>query len=118
MAETRSLMVVLPWSALTSLPPGPQRHKKLTHFAFFSIESPSASVMLPLVQENFFKKYQMLMKPRLLSLVVGLGFLFARGAFATQADDTTITITGQNAGPTPFISQLTLTASDTSVIKN
>lgn len=43
---------------------------------------------------------------------------FARGAFATQADDTTITITGQNAGPTAFISQLTLTASDTSVLKS
>jgi hypothetical protein len=39
-------------------------------------------------------------------------------ARATQADDTTITITGQNAGPTPFISQLTLTASDTTVIKS
>ena len=37
---------------------------------------------------------------------------------ATQADDTTITITAQNAGPTPFISQLTLTASDTTVIKS
>ena len=59
----------------------------------------------------------MLMKPRLLSLVVGLIFLFARGAFATQADDTTITITGQNPGSTPFITQLTLTASDTTVIK-
>ncbi len=37
---------------------------------------------------------------------------------ATQADDTTITITGQNAGATPFISQLTLSASDTTVIKS
>jgi arylsulfate sulfotransferase len=50
--------------------------------------------------------------------VVALLFFFARGAFATQADDTTITITGQNAGPTAFISQVTLTASDTTVIKN
>ncbi len=39
-------------------------------------------------------------------------------AVATQADDTTITITGQTAGATPFISQLTLTASDASVIKS
>ena len=35
---------------------------------------------------------------------------------ATQADDTTIAIIGQNAGPTPFISQLSLSASDTSVL--
>src|ERR1051325_11117182 len=60
----------------------------------------------------------MLMKTRSLVIVVGLSILFARGAFATQADDTTITITGQNTGPTPFISQLTLTASDTTVIKS
>jgi hypothetical protein len=57
------------------------------------------------------------MKPRSLITVVAL-FFFARGAFATQADDTTITITGQNPGPTAFISQLTLTASDTSVLKS
>ncbi len=38
-------------------------------------------------------------------------------AAATQADDTTITITAQTAGATPFLSQLTLTASDTTVIK-
>jgi arylsulfate sulfotransferase len=52
-----------------------------------------------------------------LILVVTLTF-FCRGAFATQADDTKITIDEQNAGPTPFISQLALTASDTSVIKS
>jgi hypothetical protein len=39
-------------------------------------------------------------------------------AFATQADDTVITIDGHTAGPTPFISQLTLTASQTSSIKS
>jgi arylsulfate sulfotransferase len=43
---------------------------------------------------------------------------FSENAWATQADDTTIEITGQTAGPTPFISQLTLTASDTTVIKS
>src|SRR5262245_14187646 len=37
---------------------------------------------------------------------------------ATQADDTTITITGDTAGPTPFISNLTLNVSDTSVLKS
>lgn len=58
------------------------------------------------------------MKSRLLFTVVGLVSLLARGAFATQADDTTITITGQITGSTPFISQLMLTASDTSVIKS
>jgi arylsulfate sulfotransferase len=39
-------------------------------------------------------------------------------ALATQADDTTITIDAQAPGATPFIDQLTLTASDTSVIKS
>jgi arylsulfate sulfotransferase len=39
-------------------------------------------------------------------------------ALATQADDTTITIDAQTPGATPFIDQLTLTASDTSVIKS
>ena len=57
------------------------------------------------------------MKSRSLITVIAL-FFFARGAFGTQADDTTITITGQNPGPTAFISQLTLSASDTSVIKS
>ena len=37
---------------------------------------------------------------------------------ASQADDTTITITGQTAGPTPFISQLTLAVSDISVLSS
>ncbi|HEY1769644.1 MAG TPA: aryl-sulfate sulfotransferase [Chthoniobacterales bacterium] len=39
-------------------------------------------------------------------------------AHATDADNTTITITSQTAGPTPFISQLTLTASDATVLKD
>src|ERR1043165_848266 len=37
---------------------------------------------------------------------------------ATQADDTTITITGHTAGATPFISKLTLNVSDTTVLKS
>ena len=41
-----------------------------------------------------------------------------QAAKATQADDTTITITGQEPGVSPFLSQLTLIASDTSVIKD
>ena len=64
------------------------------------------------------KNVKMLMKPRSLVTVVVLLCFFARGASATQADDTTITITDQNAGPTAFISQVTLSASDTTVIKS
>ncbi len=51
-------------------------------------------------------------------LVASLLTFAAWSASATQADDTTITITGQTAGPTPFISQLTLSVSDTSVLKS
>jgi hypothetical protein len=51
--------------------------------------------------------------------IVGAAFTvsthFAR---ATQADDTTITITGHAAGPTPFISRLMLNVSNTSVLKS
>jgi len=36
----------------------------------------------------------------------------------SQADDTTITITGQTAGATPFISKLTLRVSNTTVLKS
>ena len=39
-------------------------------------------------------------------------------ANATQADDTTITITGHTAGATPFISKLTLDVSNTTVLKS
>src|SRR5690348_12102184 len=57
------------------------------------------------------------MKTRfLIGLTLAFFALLAPGASATQADDTTITIDGQTAGPTPIIVQLTLTASDTSVI--
>ena len=39
-------------------------------------------------------------------------------AGASQADDTTITITGHTAGATPFISKLTLEVSNTTVLKS
>jgi len=39
-------------------------------------------------------------------------------AGANQADDTTITISGQTAGVTPFISKLTLQVSNTTVLKS
>lgn len=48
--------------------------------------------------------------------VFALLVLTSTGARATQADDTTITIVGQTPGVTPLISQLTLSASNTSVI--
>ncbi len=52
-------------------------------------------------------------------IVVGAVFMvFSHPACATQADDTTITITGHTAGPTPFISRLTLDVSNTSVLKS
>ena len=44
--------------------------------------------------------------------------VFSHLAAATQADDTTIRITGYTAGPTPFISKLTLDVSNTSVLKS
>lgn len=58
------------------------------------------------------------MKPRSFLLVLILLGFSAGLAGATQADDTTITITGQTAGATPFISQLSLTASQTDVLRS
>ena len=46
-----------------------------------------------------------------------LSFL-AQQALATQADDTTITIDSENAGATPLIVQLTLSASDTTFLRS
>jgi hypothetical protein len=43
---------------------------------------------------------------------------FSHLAGASQADDTTITITGHTAGATPFISKLTLAVSDTTTLKS
>ena len=44
--------------------------------------------------------------------------LTSQVALATQADDTTITIGEKTAGATPFISQVALSASDTTTIKS
>ena len=44
--------------------------------------------------------------------------VFSHLADASQADDTTIRITGQTAGVTPFISKVTLAVSNTSVLKS
>jgi len=52
-------------------------------------------------------------------IIVGAVFMvFSHLAGATQADDTTITITSQTAGVTPFISKLTLAVSNTTVLKS
>jgi len=52
-------------------------------------------------------------------ITVGAVFMvFSHLASATQADDTTITITGHTAGATPFISRLTLDVSNTTVLKS
>jgi arylsulfate sulfotransferase len=51
-------------------------------------------------------------------IAVGAVFMIlSHLAGATQADDTTITITGHTAGATPFISKLSLQVSDTTVLK-
>src|SRR5215475_10780872 len=58
------------------------------------------------------------MKTCLLSIVTAVSMVFIHLAGANQADDTTITITGHTAGATPFISKVTLTVSDTTVLKS
>ena len=53
------------------------------------------------------------------SVITSIAFIILTHlAGATQADDTTITITGHTAGATPFISKLTLGVSNTSVLKS
>src|SRR2546425_9714227 len=52
-------------------------------------------------------------------VVVGAVIMvFSDLADASQADDTTIRITGETAGVTPFISKVTLMVSNTSVLKS
>jgi arylsulfate sulfotransferase len=52
-------------------------------------------------------------------IIVGAVFgFFSHLAGASQADDTTIRITGYTAGATPFISKVTLAVSNTSVLKS
>jgi len=58
------------------------------------------------------------MKPCLLLIVGAVLMGFTHLVSATQADDTTITITGHTAGATPFISKLTLEVSNTTVLKS
>ena len=57
---------------------------------------------------------------KICSLIVGgaVTMVFSHLASASQADDTTIRITGQRAGASPFISKVSLAVSNTSVLKN
>ncbi len=52
-----------------------------------------------------------------ISIVAGVLVLFSPIAGSNQADDTTIRINGYTPGVTPFISNMSLTASDTTVLK-
>ena len=58
------------------------------------------------------------MKTCLIIIIAAVFMVLTHLAGATQVDDTTITITGQTAGATPFISNLTLNVSNTSVLKS
>ncbi len=58
------------------------------------------------------------MKTCSLISVGAIFMVFSHLAGPSQADDTTITITGHTAGATPFISKLTLAVSNTSVLKS
>src|SRR5215216_7255561 len=58
------------------------------------------------------------MKTCSLIIVAAVFMFFSHLARATQADDTTITITGHTAGATPFISKVTLDVSNTTVLKS
>ncbi len=58
------------------------------------------------------------MKTCSLIIVGAVTMVISHLAGASQADDTTITITGHTAGATPFISKLTLAVSNTTVLKS
>src|SRR5947207_14119304 len=53
-----------------------------------------------------------------ITIVAGLFTLFVPFAGSNQAGDTTIRINGHTPGVTPFISNVSLTASDTTVLKS
>ena len=58
------------------------------------------------------------MKTCSLITVAAVFMVFSHLAGASQADDTTITITGHTAGVTPFISKVTLAVSNTTVLQS
>lgn len=59
----------------------------------------------------------LIIKTTILIVTALAAFVLSRSASATQAGQTTITLTGQAAGPTPFISKLSLTSSNAAVLK-
>jgi arylsulfate sulfotransferase len=61
---------------------------------------------------------KLLQRKRFALFLLIVSLITSRIAEGTQADDTTITITGQSAGASPFIAQLNLLASQTSVVKS
>ena len=63
-------------------------------------------------------KNEHLMKTCSLIVVGAVFMVFSQVAGASYADDITITITGHTAGATPFISNLTLEVSNTTVLKS
>src|SRR4026208_936956 len=58
------------------------------------------------------------MPMKICSLVVAVVMVFVPFADGNQAGDTTIRITGQTAGASPFISKVSLAVSNTTVLKN
>jgi arylsulfate sulfotransferase len=71
-----------------------------------------------LVTKKAPKEINVLMKICSLIVVGAVLMFFSHVAAGNDADDTTITITGQTAGATPFISRLTLQVSNTTVLKS
>ena len=71
-----------------------------------------------LLEEKLLFKHKRLMKTCPLIIICVVFMVLTHLVGATQADDTTITISGKTAGATPFISKLTLQVSNTSVLKS
>ena len=85
---------------------------------FAGLEWVSSDILGTLLEEKLLFENKRLMKTCSL-IIIGVVFMvFTHLAGATQADDTTITITGHTAGATPFISKLTLEVSNTTVLKS
>src|SRR6266496_5149511 len=71
-----------------------------------------------LLEKKVLFKHKRLMK-KCSIIIIGVVFMvLTHLADASQADDTTITISGKTAGVTPFISKLTLQVSNTTVLKS
>lgn len=85
---------------------------------FAGLERASSDTVAHSSQRKLLQKNKRLMKTCSL-IIIGAAFMvFSHLAGASQADDTTITITDQTPGVTPFISKLTLAVSNTTVLKS